>query len=188
LKPEGLLVWNTPDTAPAPPFAELIHVGNRALRQAISELLDGQWDVAELLKSQSPADRKRYAELPGRIDDLRRQMSTLDRTTAKALGQNQILAEPTPALQITQSLAPYFDGDVGTALSPLCAEDLIDLALLPANQRYFSEIPDLELRASLTRFIVKFKSLPDLHQKESSRIDGVNLHWTTGAFRKKAGP
>ncbi|MGH8607042.1 MAG: hypothetical protein ACREX9_06375, partial [Gammaproteobacteria bacterium] len=71
-----------------------------------------------------------------------------------------------------------------TSMSILSEEDAIALALLPANQRYFAEMPDRGCREALIRLLLR-AVLPGLQAGPAGHPTGLNLHWTSGRYTKR---
>ncbi|MBA2591246.1 MAG: class I SAM-dependent methyltransferase, partial [Gammaproteobacteria bacterium] len=141
LKPDGVFLWNTPDTAPAPADACVIHAANRLLRGVLSEVLDDETRLASVIAKLPEAERGRYDDLPARVHEIRQGLTPDDRARLRALGDKQVLPVPTDVSEIHAQLCRRFLGATSTSMSVLSEEDAIALALLPANQRYFAEVP-----------------------------------------------
>ena len=69
-------------------------------------------------------------------------------------------------------------------VSVLSEDDALALALLPANQRYFNEIEDAELRRKLITLLLRYDVLPRFRAGPAGNAVGLNLHWTYGKYVK----
>jgi SAM-dependent methyltransferase len=186
LKADGAFIWNTPDTTPTLPEAAVIHAANRTLRAAISAVLDGDFRLDALMASVPIAERGRYADLPVALEHIRQEMTPERRAKAKAAGAMQILPVPTDASVIHRALTTHFSGEISTLVSVLREDELLRLALLPANQRFFSEIEDPHLREQCTELLLKYEILPALRAGPVGHPTGINLHWTYGNYAKRS--
>ena len=86
------------------------------------------------------AERGCYDDLPTRIREIR-QASRLPPGAGRQAGVGERLRDP------RQRCGPL--GATSTSMSVLREEDAIALALLPANQRYFAEVPERDCRIAL---------------------------------------
>jgi SAM-dependent methyltransferase len=84
LKAGGAFIWNTPDTTPTLPETTVIHTANRALRAAISAVLDGDLRLDALLASLRAMERARYADLPAALEHIQHDLTPARRAKAKA--------------------------------------------------------------------------------------------------------
>ena len=185
LKPDGVFLWNTPDTAPAPADACVIHAANRLLRGVISEVLDDEPRLASIIARLPEADRAPYHALPARIREIKERLTPDERARLRALGEKQMLPEPTDASEIHAQLCRRFLGTTSTSMSVLSEEDAIALALLPANQRYFAEVPERDCRIALITLLLRAEVLPRLRAGPAGHPTGLNLHWTFGRYVKR---
>ncbi|MGH8507356.1 MAG: class I SAM-dependent methyltransferase, partial [Gammaproteobacteria bacterium] len=184
LQAHGSFYWNSPDTAPTSAYSEVIHAPNRALRRALLDLIDDEARVDQVLAKVPPDQRGAYADLPQRLVEIRRSLTPERRALAKARADKQILAIPTHVEYIEGLLNKYFDGEVATMVSVLSEDDALALALLPANQRYFNEIEDTELRRRLITLLLRYDVLPRFRAGTAGNASGINLHWTYGEYVK----
>ncbi|MDQ3583758.1 MAG: class I SAM-dependent methyltransferase [Pseudomonadota bacterium] len=187
LKPDGVFLWNTPDTAPAPADACVIHAANRLLRGVLSEVLDDETRLASMIARLPEAERGRYGDLPARAREIRQALTPYERARLRALGDKQVLPVPTDVSEIHAQLCRRFLGATSTLMSVLSEEDAIALALLPANQRYFAEVPERDCREALIRLLLRAEVLPRLGNGPAGHPTGLNLHWTFGRYAKRAG-
>ncbi len=185
LKPEGVFLWNTPDTAPAPADACVIHAANRLLRGVISEVLDDEGRLAPIIARLPEAERARYRALPARIREIRERLGPEERARLRALGDKQVLPVPTDVSEIHAELSRRFLGATSTSMSVLSEEDAIALSLLPANQRYFAEVPERGCREALIRLLLCAEVLPRLRAGPAGHPTGLNLHWTSGRYVRR---
>jgi hypothetical protein len=93
-----------------------------------------------------------------------------------------MLPEPTDASEIHAQLCRRFLGTTSTSMSVLSEEDAIALALLPANQRYFAEVPERDCRIALITLLLRAEVLPRLGNGAAGHPTGLNLHWTFGRY------
>jgi hypothetical protein len=73
-----------------------------------------------------------------------------------------MLPVPTDVSEIHAQLCRRFLGATSTSMSVLSEEDAIALALLPANQRYFAEVPERDCRIALITLLLRAEVLPRL--------------------------
>jgi len=184
LQPHGSFYWNSPDTAPASAHSEVIHAPNRALRRVLLDVIDTELRMLQVLSKVPLDQRGAFADLPQRLADLRRSLTPERRAVAKARADKQILAVPTPVEYIEGLLNKRFDGGFATMVSVLSEDDALALALLPANQRYFNEIEDAELRCKLITLLLRYEVLPRFRAGPAGNAVGLNLHWTYGEHVK----
>ena len=185
LKPGGAFIWNTPDTTPTLAETTVIHTANRALRAAISAVLDGDLRLDALLASVPAAERARYADLSAALEHVQQDLTPERRAKAKAAGAMQILPVPTDASVIHGALSTQFSGEISTLVSVLREDELLRLALLPANQRFFSEVEDPHLRQRCTELLLRYKILPTLRGGPAGHPAGINLQWHYGNYVKR---
>ena len=186
LKVDGVFLWNTPDTAPAPADACVIHAANRLLRGVIAEVLDDEGRLAAIIAKLPEAERRPYGDLPARVREIRQGLTPDQRARLRALGDKQVLPVPTDVSEIQAQLCRHFLGATSTSMSVLTEEDAITLALLPANQRYFAEVPERGCREELIRLLLRAEVLPVLRGGLAGHPTGLNLHWTFGRYAKRA--
>ncbi|MFH0343916.1 MAG: hypothetical protein ACHBNF_17750 [Chromatiales bacterium] len=184
LKPHGSFYWNSPDTAPASAHSEVIHAPNRALRRVLLEVIDTELRVLQVLSKVPLDQRGAFADLPQRLAEIRRSLTPERRAIAKARADKQILAVPTHVEYIEGLMNKRFDGSFSTMVSMLSEADALALALLPANQRYFNEIEDAELRRKLITLLLGYEVLPRFRAGPAGNAVGLNLHWTYGEHVK----
>ena len=184
LQPHGSFYWNSPDTAPASAHSEVIHAPNRALRRLLLDVIDTEERVLQVLSKVPLDQRGAFADLPQRLAELRRSLTPERRAVAKARADKQILAVPTHVEYIEGLLNKRFDGGFATMVSVLSEDDAFALALLPANQRYFNEIEDAELRCKLITLLLRYDVLPRFRAGPAGNAVGLNLHWTYGKHVK----
>jgi hypothetical protein len=185
LKPDGRFIWNSPDTPPARSDAQLVHAANRVLRNAISDVLDGTIDLNALLAKIAPEDRAAYAGLVADIEQARTGPAESRRAIGKAAGATQILPDPTDVSVIRAALDRRFTGEVLTLVSLMRDQELLDLAGLPANQRFFSEMEDPHQRLLLTRLLLTGQVIPALRAGPAGHPAGINLQWSYGLHTKQ---
>jgi len=185
LKADGVFLWNTPDTAPAPADACVIHAANRLLRGVLSEVLDDETRLASMIAKLPEAERGRYGDLPARVREIRQRLTPHERARLRALGDKQVLPVPTDVSEIHAQLCRRFLGATSTSMSVLREEDAIALALLPANQRYFAEVPERDCRIALITLLLRAEVLPRLGNGPAGHPTGLNLHWTFGRYVKR---
>ncbi len=186
LKPDGVFLWNTPDTAPAPADACVIHAANRLLRGMISEILDDEGRLAAIIAKLPEAERAPYHDLGARIRALSQRLTPPERVRLLSLGEKQMLPVPTDVSEIHTQLSRRFLGATSTSMSVLSEEDAIALALLPANQRYFAEVPERDCRIALITLLLRAEVLPRLRVGPAGHPTGLNLHWTFGRYARRA--
>jgi len=185
LADDGLLLWNTPDTAPALPHSELIHSANRMLRKTIEGIIDRVEDFSDILADVPAREVPEVAGVISRVEDLLAQLSPDVRAQARARARKQVLPVATGLAVIRQAVARCFSGKSWSKLSVMTDEELLALALLPANQRIAGEIQPRALRERFVTLMMKYRILPRIHESPAGLPAGMNLHWTFGSYRKK---
>lgn len=186
LKQDGLLFWNSPDTAPAPPFAQVIHDTNRELRKEFLKLLENKRGLLELMSEINEEQFHHFSELPELIARLDKTLTDQQRARAQDRADKQILPTPTDLDTIRESFTEYFAGHETTAVSLMRDQDIIDLALLPANQRYINEIKNVKSRGKLIRLLLTSIVIPKFRKGSSGHPKGINLHWVFGQYRRSS--
>jgi SAM-dependent methyltransferase len=174
LAPDGRLLWSAPDLGPAGPHAVLLHDPNRALRERWLELLssgDASGLSSDLAQAVGQA-RDRFDE-----EGLREAQSRADR---------RILPRPLAA-EVSAALERRFSGEVELRSYEMLGEDIVRGLLVPSNQEeYLPEIPDRALRERVIRKLMLSEVIPALQAGPAGTALGLNLHWTLGAFSKRA--
>ena len=182
---DGYLIWNSPDTSPTMAYSEVIHASNRLLRESFLAYLDKPESLKLLLSKMPDCDQQNYADLPQQLETIKNQLDVPSRLEAQRRADKQILPTPTNLKTIEQALANRFKGKNSIAMSVLRDQDLLDLALLPANQRYINEVDDQACREKLIHLILKYDVIPKLKKSPVGHPSGINLHWTFGQYTKR---
>ncbi|MGR9107603.1 MAG: AprA-related methyltransferase [Gammaproteobacteria bacterium] len=182
LRAGGLLVWNTPDTPPTFAYSDLIHSANRKVRKRLEQLLDRESRLARLLSKPSESSAAEFEGLISRFETFTEHLDPHSREKARQRAEKQILPVPTDLTVIKQALERYFSGKTRVKLSFMSDEELLDLALLPANQRNAGEIEPRDLREQFLTALLKFDVLPEIHAGSAGTARGMNLHWTFGKY------
>lgn len=185
LKSHGILLWNTPDTAPALPHANVIHTASRMLRNILNRLLAGELKLSDVLSNVPETERPNFTEITLRFEELASQLNSETREKARQRAEKQILPVPTDVEIITRAIEPCFSGETWVKLSVMTDEELLALALLPANQRNAGEIQPRELREKLLIFLLEYEVLPAIHKGAAGIFAGMILHWTFGKYTKR---
>ncbi|MGH8615553.1 MAG: hypothetical protein ACREYF_26930 [Gammaproteobacteria bacterium] len=181
----GRFIWNTPDTAPAAPHAELIHAPNRALRKAVLAAIDDPCYLRCILTGIPRAAAEAYQDLIPALAPFGQRVTAKKRAEAKAKADKQILSVATDVHDILSGLDDYFTGELSTLVSVFSESDSLSLGLLPSNQCVAGEIVDPQLRAKLIGFLLRYDVLPAFHNGPAGNPEGFNLHWTFGRYRNK---
>ncbi|MGH8657995.1 MAG: hypothetical protein ACREV4_05850 [Gammaproteobacteria bacterium] len=185
LLPGGCFIWNTPDTAPAAPHAELIHAPNRALRKAVLAAIDDPCYLRHIFGGIPRAAGEAYQDLIPALAALGKYVTEEKSAEAKAKADKQILPVATDVHDILNGLEDYFSGELSTLVSVFRESDSFSLALLPSNQCVAGEIGDPQLRAKLIGFLLRYDVLPAFRNGPAGNAEGFNLHWTFGRYRNK---
>ncbi len=185
LKPRGLLLWNTPDTPPTLPHSAVIHTANRMLRKRLTRLLDGDLDRSSVLAKVPEAEMAEFMEVISGVERLAGQLEPEIREGLRQRAEKQILPIPTDVQSIRLALDRNFSGKTWGKLTVISDEELLALALLPANQRNAGEIQSRDLREKLLTFLLKYDVLPEIHTGSAGAAGGMNLHWTFGKYVKQ---
>jgi hypothetical protein len=182
---DGVLLWSSPDTGPAPRDAALFHEPNRALRRRLLEILDDPSRLRPILDRLTADERNQYADLPARLVEIGSRLSPAARAAAQAAADRQILPMANDAGTIGQALARRFDGKIFVKHFEIRPTDSLAAMLVPANQRYLPEIDDLGLRRRVTALLMRHEILPALCEGMAGTTYGLSLHWTFGRHRPK---
>lgn len=185
LKPEGLLLWNTPDTLPTLPYSEVIHTANRMLRKRLNRLLDGEWKLSDRLSKVPESEKAEVSDVLARFERLAEALNPETKEIARRRAEKQILPVATDVSAIREALERNFSGRTWIKLSVMSDQELLALALLPANQRIAGEIQPRDLREKLLTCLLKYDILPEIHAGSAGVAGGMNLHWTFGKYRKR---
>ncbi|MGH8553075.1 MAG: hypothetical protein ACRERS_07250, partial [Methylococcales bacterium] len=186
LKPRGLLLWNTPDTAPTLPQSEVVHVANRMLRKRLNQLVDGERDLASLLAALPENLQSELQTVVERFEKLRSELDPEFREAARSRAEKQIPGLPTDVSIIEQAMHRNFSGSTSVKLSTMSDEELLALALLPANQRNAGVIQARDLRETILSWLLQYDVLPKIHASPAGTSTGMNLHWTFGSYVKSS--
>jgi len=186
LKEGGTLLWNTPDTAPTLPHSQVIHAANRTLRTAMAALIDDEHKLDTLLCKIPDELRPNCEKLRGQLAKTRQALDPAKRSAAELRARKQILPAPTPVSTIEMALSDCFSGATWVKLSVMTNEELLALALLPANQHNVGIIEDRQLREQLIELLLNYEVLPQLRASPSGISAGMVLHWTFGKFNVKS--
>lgn len=184
LRPGGMLLWNTPDTAPTLPHSEVIHTANRMVRKRLNLLLGRELKLSSLLTTVPENLQINLTEVISRFDQIAEKLEPEVRQAARQRAEKQILPVPTNVGMINQAMERNFSGKTRVKLSTMSDEELLALALLPANQRNAGEIQDRDLREQVLRLLISYDVLPMIHAGPSGIAGGMILHWTCGSYRK----
>ncbi len=182
---DGVLLWNSPDIGPAPRDAALFHEPNRTLRRRLLAILDDPSRLGPILDRLPADERAEYADLPARLAEIGRSLSSAARTAAQAAADRQILPVANDTATLAEALAHRFDGKIFAKHFEIRPADSLAAMLVPANQRYLPEIDDLELRRRVTTLLMRHEILPALCEGPVGTTYGLSLHWTFGRHRLK---
>lgn len=182
LKNQGTLLWNSPDTTPTPRCAEVIHATNRALRKTFLAVIGKEQMFLDILERVPIDDRHAYADLPEIFKQLKNRLTPALRIEAQNRADKQILPESTHLDIIKKALSKHFIGTDSTLISLLRDRDIVDLALLPANQRYLNEIDDAKCRERVINLLLRYEIIPKFRARTAGHPKGINLHWVFGRY------
>lgn len=184
LSDDGTLLWNTPDTTPTMANAEVIHATNRALRETFLACLENENKLLDILSTVPDDNHRYYSDLLQKLRQIKQGLNPELAARAQARADKQILPKPTDFECIEQALEQYFTGTHSTLISLLRKQDLLDLALLPANQRYLNEVDDIQYREKLIALLLTYEVIPKLCSGPAGHPNGLNLHWIFGRYSK----
>lgn len=184
LRPGGVVLWNTPDTVPALSNSDVIHHGNRLLRQRLLELLQNREKWESLIDTIPRSARVDMAKLADRVVDEYDRLSAEQRAGFARAAGRQILPRPTARDAIVSGFDRFSAQRVWQKLSVITDEELMALALLPANQRNAGEIVDRDDRQAVIRLLMQKRILPLIHQSPAGLQRGMVLSWTFGRHVK----
>ena len=174
IAPGGRLLWNSPDLAPAGPFAALFHDPNRALRSFwLACLRDGN------------SGGKGGVELPRSVEEaVDRARTELDEAGldgAQLRADRRILPVPHSADEVAGALGAHLEGDVRSPTYEMLDEEILDAILVPSNQgEYLPEITDRSLRETVIRDLMRDEVLPRMEDSGAGTALGLNMQWTLG--------
>jgi len=179
LKRNGLLLWNSPDIAPALPGSELLHDPNRILRKMVLNLLKNELQHSITSKISS-IDEKLF----NKIRQIGNHLTKEEFEEGSALAKLQILEIPTSHETIAHLLSQSFDGNITFINAPMTELDSLDLISVPANHRhYLFEIKDEKIRLNIIQLLMRHFILPQFYRDKDHRQ--FNLQWTLGEFKRK---
>lgn len=179
LKRNGLLLWNSPDIAPALQSSALLHDPNRMLRKMTLRLLKNELPNSIISKISS-IDEK----LLNRIRQIGSHLTKEEFEEAGALAKLQILEIPTSYDTITHLLSQSFYGNLTFINAPMSEQDSLDLISVPSNHRnYLSEIKDEKVRLNILHLLMRHFILPEFYSDKHQRQ--FKLHWVVGEFKRK---
>ncbi|MGH8547195.1 MAG: hypothetical protein ACRERU_01040 [Methylococcales bacterium] len=185
LKTNGLLLWNTPDTAPTLAYSEVIHAANRMLRKRLNRLIDGDLKLSSLLSEIPEAEKADFGEVVSQFEQRAGQLDPETREMARRRAEKQIPPVPTDVSTIGKAMQRNFSGKTWVKLSVMSDEELLALALLPANQINAGEIQARDLREKLLAWLLQYGVLPEIRAGRAGIAGGMNLHWTFGKYIKQ---
>jgi len=174
LRPDGRLVWSSPDLGPPGEYAVLFHDPNRALRQRWVGLLTG--------------DQKTGTTLRAAVTHARGSVSESRLRAAQKRAARRILPSAHRAADVAAALEEYMTGGLAFPTFELLNADVIDTLLVPANQReYLPEISDAALREDAIRELMLDQILPEFADGPAATAAGLNIQWTLGEHTRSAG-
>jgi len=177
---EGVLLWVSPDIAPAPGEAAVFHTPNRRLRELLLRALDQPSSLDDILERVPEGGRERYRDIPGRLREVAARLAPDARDAAAARAERQILPRPNSESEIVEALAPWFDSEIVHRVSLMRDEDALTAMLVPANQRYIAEIDDPDLRHRTIELLMRFEVMPEMRAGPAGHPEGYALHWACG--------
>ncbi|MBL0941240.1 MAG: hypothetical protein IBJ00_00690 [Alphaproteobacteria bacterium] len=185
LKNNGIFLWSSPDTPPVSPNTLLVHESSRRLRKCLLELVDNQEQEIRNVAKYLPKSKMNILEVIYQaISCINKEPSSEERIKAANIASKQILEAPTNLSQICDFLDHYFKGKLIFRTSVVTKKNLLDILLIPSNQRYFYEIKEEKIRVDFIKLLMKYYIFPQLSRACSPYF---NLHWTIGNFVKEAG-
>lgn len=185
LRPDGVMLWNTPDTGPPTRGARLFHEPNRRVRQAALQCIDNELLLRDILGAVPDSMAQRYRSLEERLREVRAGLTPERRAACEARANRQILPRATELGVLEAQLGAAFEGRSFTKTFEMRMQDTIDAILIPSNQRYLTEIDDFDLRARLSEMLMRFHVLPTIYAGPAATTYGFNLHWTFGVHRPR---
>ncbi len=183
LRPDGEMIWNTPDTGPPSRGARLFHEPNRRVRQAALQCIDNELLLRDILGAVPDSMAQRYAGLEERLREVRETLTPERRAACEARANRQILPRATELPKLEAQLGAAFEGACFTKTFEMRMQDTIDAILIPSNQRCLAEIEDFDTRARLSELLMRFHVLPTIYAGPAATTYGFNLHWTFGRHR-----
>ena len=186
LRPDGEMIWNTPDTGPPTRGARLFHEPNRRVRQAALQCIDNPLLLRDILGGVPDTHVQRYAGLEERLVEVRAGLTPERRAVCEARANRQILPRSTELPTLEAQLGAAFEGACFTQTFEMRMQDTIDAILIPANQRCLAEIDDFDTRARLSELLMRFYVLPTIYAGPAATTYGFNLHWTFGRHRPRS--
>jgi SAM-dependent methyltransferase len=171
LRPGGVFVWTSPDSAPALPGGVLFHDPNRLIR----ELFVTQKMHRAVLQGLAPGEREEAAALVAAASE--------PTAVSHLQARRQIPTPATKLIEIIGCLERHFAGNVVQIGLPFTAEDMLRCATVPSNLKNLNEIATLEDRTRLCELLFH-EVIPLLRLNEPGRRS-IALTWAIGAFRRK---
>ncbi|MDQ3588062.1 MAG: hypothetical protein M3375_06925 [Actinomycetota bacterium] len=137
----------------------------------------GSWSV--LFHDANRALRRRCLE---------RAESPAERARHQGRADRRILPEPNLAEEVAAAIEVHFDGSLQRPTYELLIEDSVDTLLVPANQaEYLPEVSDPSRREQVIRELMLEDVLPALRAGPAGTANGLNVQWTLGSHRRRAG-
>jgi hypothetical protein len=185
LKSQGSFLWNSPDTAPAPSDALLIHDPNRVMRKLALSLINDKDKLLNFFELIPMDIRSQYSELIKHLSQININLSSSKRVEAENAANKQILKNPHPVRCIVEILEKSFlQGNIFASNTHITSNDLLKLISMPSNQKYLMEIEDPEMRKDFILLLMKFNILPKFCNYNKEQGTYANLHWISGKYRK----
>ncbi len=137
----------------------------------------GPWSV--LFHDPNRALRRRWLERAG---------SSAEPAGHQGRADRRILPVPNLAEDVAAAIEVHFHAGLQRPTYELLVEDSVDTLLVPANQiEYLPEVSDPCRREQLIRELMLEDVLPALRAGPPGTATGLNVQWTLGSHRRRAG-
>lgn len=173
LRPNGRLVWSSPDLGPAGAYAVLFHDANRQFRREWLALVGRGGDSVSAVVDRALATA--------------RQLDKANRDRAQRRADRRILPLAHDADDVVKALRAHFTGTTELPTHEILIDDLVDTLMVPSNQAEFvAEIDDRPLREAVIQELMLERVIPAMQAGPAGTGAGLNVQWTLGSLALRA--
>lgn len=186
MTPGGLLSWSSPDIGPATTDAVLFHDVDRVTRRRLLEYLERP--DALTATPWSGGTKASMGEIASALKSKLAQFTAEQRAACAAGAERQVLSAPNTPRDLVTAAEPWFaPSDVRNAHYEITPEELLEIAFIPSNRRYFGEVADLPIFERLVGGILLEEVVPQLRSGRARARQGLSVQWTFGRWLRKRG-
>lgn len=184
LKIDGLLAWSSPDIGSVAGDAVLFHDVNRATRRQLLQYLESPDSIS--LSSWEGGIAPKNNEIAEALQRRSNELSATQRAEMAVVAEKQILSVPNTLEIILHAAIPWFaTKDTRIGFFEISTAELLSLALIPSNIKYFCEVSDLPCFVQLLTRILEGKVVKDKCFEKARTCSGLSVQWTFGYWRKE---